>query len=54
MIFNKSGDFIDYQNYRKKRATISDILKAITIGDNLEFTERLTHFVEPIKYKKYI
>lgn len=54
MIFNKSGDVIDYENYRKKRATISDILKAITIGDNLEFTERITHFVEPKKYKKYI
>lgn len=54
MIFSKNGDFIDYKDYKKRKATIRDILNAIVVGNSLEFTTRISHFVEPEKYREYI
>jgi trimethylamine---corrinoid protein Co-methyltransferase len=54
MIFNNSGDLIEYDGYKRKKAKLSDILKAIVFGNSLDFTERITHFVEPEEYKNYI
>ena len=53
MIFNKSGDYIDYKDYKKKKASIRDIINAILIGNSLEYTKRISHFVEPKKYREF-